>query len=169
MIGSLRHSPTEYAQTRRIESVSLNPELVGRSFPPTSPYQVGREKIREFARAVFATDPASFDLDAAHEAGYADLVAPPTFPVVVQQLTLEQLLADPDAGIAFDRVVHGEQRFISTRPLIAGDIVTATLTVTQVKTLGGNAMITAETAIRDAAGDHVVTAISTLVVRGEDS
>ncbi len=76
---------------------------MGRSFPPTPPYLVGREKVREFAAAVLATDPISFDLSAARAAGHADLVAPPTFAVVVQQLTLDQLLADPEAGIDFSR------------------------------------------------------------------
>ncbi|MDN4614188.1 MaoC family dehydratase N-terminal domain-containing protein [Leifsonia sp. F6_8S_P_1B] len=146
----------------------VNPDLQGRTFPPSAPYLVGREKVREFARAVFATDPASFDVDAAKAAGHADLVAPPTFPVVVQQLTLDQLLADPDAGIDFSRVVHGDQRFSFARPVVAGDELTGTLTVTSVKTLGAHSMVTAETVIADASGETVVTATSTLVVRGDE-
>lgn len=146
----------------------MNPELVGRSFPPTPPYLVGREKVREFAAAVLATDPISFDVAAAQAAGHADLVAPPTFPIVVQQLTLDQLLADPEAGIDFSRVVHGDQRFTFSRPVIAGDELTATLTVTAVKSLGAHSMVTAESVIVDGAGDHVVTSVSTLVVRGDE-
>lgn len=146
----------------------MNPELLGRSFPPTPPYTVGREKIREFASAVFATDPNCFDVDAARAAGHADLVAPPTFAVVVQQQTLDQLLADPEAGIDFSRVVHGDQRFTFSRPIVAGDELTATLTVTAVKSLGAHAMVTAETKITDPAGEHVVTTVSTLVVRGDE-
>ncbi len=149
--------------------MTVNAELQGRVFPPTDPYLVGREKVREFARAVFATNPINFDVDAAKEAGYDDIVAPPTFPVVIQEATLAQLLAEPDAGIDFTRVVHGDQRFSYTRPVVAGDELTATLTVTNVKTLGGNSMVTAESNISDASGAHVVTAVSTLVVRGEDA
>lgn len=149
--------------------MTVNPELQGRVFPATDPYLVGREKVREFARAVFATNPINHDPAAAQAAGYSDIVAPPTFPVVVQEATLAQLLAEPDAGIDFSRVVHGDQRFSYTRPVVAGDELTATLTVTSVKTLGGNAMVTAESSIVDASGAHVVTAISTLVVRGDDS
>jgi acyl dehydratase len=147
----------------------VNAELQGRVFPPTDPYLVGREKVREFARAVFATNPINFDVDAAKAAGYDDIVAPPTVPVVIQEATLAQLLAEPDAGIDFTRVVHGDQRFSYTRPVVAGDELTATLTVTNVKTLGGNSMVTAESNISDASGAHVVTAVSTLVVRGEDA
>lgn len=145
----------------------MNPELVGRVFPSTAPYLVGREKVREFARAVFATNPINLDPAAASAAGYSDIVAPPTFAVVVQEATLAQLLAEPDGGIDFSRVVHGDQRFTSSRPIVAGDELTATLAVTSIKTLGGNAMVTAESTIVDAAGAHVVTAISTLVVRAD--
>ena len=146
----------------------MNPELQGRVLPPTAPYLVGREKVREFARAVFATNPINLDPDAARTAGYDDVVAPPTFAVVVQEQALAQLLGDPESGIDFSRVVHGDQRFTSTRPIVAGDRLTATLTVSSVKTLGAHSIVTAESAITDASGDHVVTAVSTLVVRGDD-
>ena len=148
--------------------MAVNPELQGRVFPPTAPYLVGREKIREFSRAVLSTNPINLDVDAARAAGHADLVAPPTFPVVVQEATLAQLLAEPDAGIDFSRVVHGEQRFTYTRAIVAGDELTATLTVSSVKSLGGHNMVTADSEIVDVNGKHVVTAISTLVVRGDE-
>ncbi len=148
--------------------MAVNPELQGRVFPPTAPYLVGREKIREFSRAVLSTNPINLDVEAARAAGHSDLVAPPTFPVVVQEATLAQLLAEPDAGIDFSRVVHGEQRFTYTRAIVAGDELTATLTVSSVKSLGGHNMVTADSDIVDANGKHVVTAISTLVVRGDE-
>jgi acyl dehydratase len=129
---------------------------------------VGREKIREFSRAVFATNPINHDPEAARAAGYADVVGPPTFAIVVQEATLAQLLAEPDAGIDFARVVHGEQRFSYSRPIVAGDELTATLTVASVKSLGGHSMVTAESTIVDQTGAHVVTATSTLVVRGDE-
>ncbi|GAA2009769.1 MaoC family dehydratase N-terminal domain-containing protein [Microbacterium ulmi] len=142
----------------------VNPELVGHAFPPTDPYLVGREKVREFARAVFASDPQHVDPAAARALGYRDVVAPPTFAMVVQDLTLQQLLAVPDSGIALERTVHAEQRFRYTRPIVAGDELTAQLSVTAVRTLGGNALVTSEAEITDAAGDHVVTSTSVLLV-----
>jgi len=146
----------------------VNPELQGRTFAPTAPYLVGREKVREFARAVLSTSPLNTDPEAARAAGYGDVVAPPTFPIVIGELTLAQLLAEPDAGIDFTRVVHGDQRFSYTRPIVAGDELTATLAVTSIKSLGGHSMVTAESTIVDGTGAHVVTAISTLVVRGDE-
>ncbi|GGF11566.1 FAS1-like dehydratase domain-containing protein [Subtercola lobariae] len=145
----------------------INPELQGRVYPTTPSYLVGREKIREFSRAVFSTNALNFDVAAAQQAGYADVVAPPTFAIVLQELTLAQLLADEDAGIELSHVVHGDQRFTQTRPIVAGDELTATMTIASVKTLGGNAMITSESRIEDASGQHVVTSTSTLVVRGD--
>ena len=145
----------------------MNPELQGRAFAPTAPYLVGREKVREFSRAVLASNPINNDVDAARAAGYADVVAPPTFAIVIQQFTLDQLVAEEDSGIDMTHIVHGEQRFSYTRPIVAGDELTATLAVTSIKSLGGNAMVTAESTIVDADKEHVVTAISTLVVRGD--
>ncbi|GAA4265526.1 MaoC family dehydratase N-terminal domain-containing protein [Frondihabitans peucedani] len=146
----------------------MNPELQGRTFPPVSPYLVGREKVREFARATSSSSRLAIDPEAARAAGYADVVAPPTFAIVVQEATLQQLLAAPDAGIDFSRVVHGDQRFSYTRPIVAGDELTATLTVSGVKSLGGHSMVTAESVMVDSAGEHVVTTVSTLVVRGDE-
>lgn len=151
----------------KLESM-VNPAVQGKTYPPTAPYLVGREKVREFARAVQATSPLHFDVAAAQAAGYPDVVAPPTFAVVVQDATLAQLLADEEAGVDFSRVVHGDQSFTASREIVAGDELTAQLTVTSVKQLGGHSMVTAESVITDQQGEHVVTAVSTLVVRAEE-
>jgi acyl-CoA thioesterase FadM len=86
--------------------------------------------------------------------------------VVIQDKTLQQLLQHPGAGIDFTRVVHGDQRFDYERPIVAGDELVAQLRVSKVQSLGGHSMVTTETAISTLAGELVVTAISTLVVRG---
>ncbi len=142
----------------------VNPELVGRDFPPTTPYLVGREKVREFARAVFADDPQHLDPAAAQALGYTDVVAPPTFAIVVAESTLKQLLGEPDSGIVLKNVLHAEQKFRYSRPIVAGDELTAKLAVTGIRAMGAAAMVTSESEITDAAGDHVVTATSILLV-----
>jgi acyl dehydratase len=146
----------------------VNPELVGRDFPPTEPYLVGREKVREFARAVFATDPSHTDVAAAQALGYADVVAPPTFAMVIQDHTLQQLLAEPDSGVVLERTIHAEQKFRYTRPIVAGDELTGRLAVTGVRAIGKGAMVTSEAEITDASGAHVVTATSILLIGGEE-
>ncbi|MFC8679928.1 MaoC family dehydratase N-terminal domain-containing protein [Microbacterium ureisolvens] len=147
----------------------VNPELVGRDFPPTAPYLVGREKVREFARAAFADDPQHTDPAAARTLGYADVVAPPTFAIVVTDATLQQLLAEPDSGIVLQNVLHAEQKFRYTRPIVAGDELTAKLAVTGIRAMGAAAMVTSESEITDAAGEHVVTATSVLLVGEGDA
>ena len=148
--------------------MSVNPDLVNVVFEPTEPYLVGREKVREFAAAVFATDPVHRDVAVAKERGFSDVVAPTTFPVVVQDRTLQQLLAHPEANIDFSRVVHGDQRFDYVRPIVAGDELVGQLSVTKIQVLGGHSMVTSETVISTVSGEHVVTATSTLVVRGDE-
>jgi acyl dehydratase len=142
----------------------VNPELVGRAFPPTAPYLVGREKVREFARAVFADDPQHLDPAAARALGYADVVAPPTFAIVVTDATLQQLLGEPDSGIVLQNVLHAEQKFRYSRPIVAGDELTARLSVTGIRAMGAAAMVTSESEITDATGAHVVTTTSILLV-----
>jgi len=147
----------------------VNPELVGRDFPPTPPYLVGREKVREFSRAVFAADPQHIDPAAAQALGYADVVAPPTFAIVVTDATLQQLLSQPDSGIVLQNVLHAEQKFRYSRPIVAGDELTAKLSVTGIRAMGAAAMVTSESEITDAAGAHVVTTTSVLLVGEGDA
>jgi acyl dehydratase len=146
----------------------VNPNVQGKKYPETESYLVGREKIREFARAVFSTNPVNLDVFAAQAAGYTDVVAPTTFAVVIQERSLTSVISDPEADIDFSRVVHGDQRFVSVRPIVAGDELTSVLEVASVKSLGAHSMITFNTEIFDLEKNLVCTAISTLVVRGAE-
>ena len=146
----------------------VNPAVEGKTYPATDPYLVGREKIREFAHAVKSTNPNNLDVFASQAAGYDDVIAAPTFAVVIQERSLATVLADKEADIDFSRVVHGDQRFIHARPIVAGDELTSQLTVSSVKTLGAHSMVTFETKIYDIKKELVCTAISTLVVRGDE-
>ncbi|GAA2512721.1 MAG: MaoC family dehydratase N-terminal domain-containing protein [Kocuria sp.] len=148
--------------------MAVSADVVGRTYPSIAPYQVGREKIREFAAAVKATDPAHHDVAAAQAAGYADLVAPPTFAIVVSQKADAALVNDPEAGIDFSRVVHADQRFTHHRPIVAGDELTAAVTVDAVRPLGGGAMVTSRVEVTTVAGEKVATTVSSLLVRGEE-
>lgn len=147
--------------------MTISLDVVGKTFPSPPSYVVGREKVREFASAVGSSNPLFFDVEVAKRAGYSDVVAPTTFAVVLQEQTLRQLIADEEVGLDFSRVVHGDQSFTYSRPIVAGDELCSTLTITAVKTLGVHQMITAESVVVDVEGEHVVTAVSTLVVRGE--
>ena len=146
----------------------VNPNVEGKKYPATDPYLVGREKIREFAHAVKSSNPMNFDVLPAQAAGYQDIIAPPTFAVVIQERSLGAVLSDPEADIDFSRVVHGDQRFVHVRPIVAGDELTSELSVASVKFVANLSMITFNTDIFDAKKELVCTAISTLIVRGEE-
>ncbi|MBP2437141.1 FAS1-like dehydratase domain-containing protein [Microbacterium amylolyticum] len=148
--------------------MAVDPDLANREFPPTPAYLVGREKVREFARAVFATAPQHTDVDAARAQGYNDVVAPPTFAMVIADQTLQQLLHDESTGIVLERALHTDQSFRYSRPIVAGDELTGQLRVTRVRQMGSGAMVASETDITDASGAHVVTASSTLLIGSGD-
>jgi len=148
--------------------MAVNASFTGRTYPATAPYFVGREKIREFAEAVGATDVLHTDAVRARARGYRDVIAPPTFAVLIAQKCDRQLIADPQAGIDFSRVVHGEQRFVHHRPITAGDEIVGVLTVDSVKQAGGHAMVTTRSELSTTEGEPVCTAISTLVIRGDE-
>ena len=149
--------------------MGVNAEYAGRRYQPTAPYAVGREHLRDFARAVGADHPAHHDVEAARALGYPDVVAPPTFAVVIAQRAEAQLIEDPEAGIDFSRVVHADERFTHHRPLYAGDEVTTVLHVDSITERAGLAMVTTRCELTGADGAPIATVVSTLAVRGADA
>jgi acyl dehydratase len=147
--------------------MAVNRDYVGRTFPASPPYEVSRVKIADFATAIGDPNPIYRDRAAAQAAGYADVIAPPTFPIVISMAASGAAVADPGLGLNYAMVVHGEQQFEYTRPIMAGDVVTAQSTITGIRDAGRNVMLTTSTQIRTTAGELVCTALSTLVERGE--
>jgi acyl dehydratase len=144
----------------------LDESFVGRGYPPTEPYEVSREKIREFADSIGDANPAYHDKAAAQALGYADVIAPPTFPIVITMKAARQIIADPDLGLDYSRVVHGEQRFSYSRPVQAGDVLQVTASVEAIRSAAGNDLLTTRGEVTTMDGEHVVTAFSTIVARG---
>jgi acyl dehydratase len=143
-------------------------EYVGRALPASRPYQVGREKVREFALAVGEGASVCTDLDAARAAGHPDLVAPPTFAVTFTIPMMEAFLSDPAVGWDYGRMVHGDQAFTMHRPLYAGDEVLTTLHVDELRARGGNLFLTLRFEITDAAGAPVLTGLSMFVTAASE-
>ena len=129
----------------------VDQSLVGRTFPPTAPFEVTAEGIQDFATAVGA----SSDVTA----------APPTFPIV---LAFDAMNAFLEAeSIDLFRIVHGEQKFAYQRPIAPGDVLTATLTVASLRQIAGNDIIGTTSEITAADGALVCSTSATLVHRGE--
>jgi acyl dehydratase len=144
----------------------VNPDFAGRSFPPSEPYEVSRVKIAEFAQAIGDPSPLYRDREAAQAAGYPDVIAPPTFAIVISMASSGHAVLDEDLRLDYSMVVHGEQRFEHARPLHAGDVVIAQTTITEITPRRTMTMLTTRTDITTTGGEHVCTALSTLVERG---
>ena len=149
--------------------MALNADLVGRTYPASPVYQVGREKVREFARAIGESSPLCSDVDAARAAGYSDVVAPPTFAIVISMEAGRQAAFDPDLGLDYTRVVHGEQTFEYARPIVAGDELVCTASIHAIREAAGNDILTTRADITTISGEHVCTTYSVLVARGAES
>ena len=128
----------------------VDQSLVGREFPPTGPYAVSEDKIRAFVTATGGE--------------YADGPAPATFPIV---LAFDAMFAFLEAeAIDLFRIVHGEQKFAYERPVVAGDVLTATLTVASLRQIAGNDIIGTTSKVVDETGALVCATSATLVHRG---
>ena len=148
--------------------MAVNRDYAGRTFPAAPPYEVSRVKIAEFADAIGDPSPVYRDQQAAVAAGYPDVIAPPTFPIVVSMAASRTAIADPGLGVNYAMVVHGEQRFEYTRPLQAGDVVTAQSTIESIRDVGPLVMLTTRTEIRTTGGEPLCTAFSIIVERGAE-
>jgi acyl dehydratase len=148
--------------------MALDQSFVGRSYPPTSPYEVGREKIREFAEAVGDAHPAYTDPEAAKALGHPDVIAPPTFAFSITYRAAGVVVSDPQLGLDYSRVVHREQRFVYARPVRAGDRLSVTSTIESIKSLAGNDILEIRGEVHDESGEHVVTAWTKLVARAAE-
>ena len=132
--------------------MAISESHAGRRYPPTAAYEVSSAKIAEFAAAL------------GDEAAAADpQVAPPTFAVVVSSAAWQQMFDDPELELALSRIVHGDQTFRYTRPLHAGDVITAELTIEKVRARAGRELISIAVAVVTTDGEPVCTAESTLV------
>lgn len=133
------------------------------------PYRVSREKVREFADALSDPHPAYRDPAAAAKLGHPDVVAPPTFAIVVTFGLLDQLLTDPELGLSLARVVHADQKFVAARSIHAGDELHAELTIARARPMGDADLIMTRTSVTAADGAAVTEVAATILhQRGPD-
>src|SRR5512132_3480461 len=143
----------------------LNQALVGKEYPPVR-YEVGREKLREFAVALGETDPIYHEEEAARAAGHPDLPAVPTFPIVLSFRAGQHVYGDPDLGLDYSRVVHGEQEFEYYRAICAGDRLLAAGKVVGVEAKGRHEVLVVETNVTTETGEPVCKARGLIISRG---
>jgi acyl dehydratase len=143
----------------------LNRTLKGKEYQEVS-FEVNRDEVLAFAEAIGEQDPIYRDPQAAKAAGYAEQVAPPTFVTRMQILTSGQVVLDQELGLDYTRVVHGEQAYEWRRPVVVGDVLSATPRIADIYARNANEFLVIEAEITDASADTVVVARSTLLSRG---
>jgi acyl dehydratase len=137
----------------------------GKRFPPFE-YEIGKEKIREFAQAVGEDNAVYFDRAAARSAGMRDVAAPPMFAVVYSAGAVGPALFDPQVGINFALMVHGGQEFVWGEPVCSGDTITTVAECKDIFEKDGKGFYVFETISTNQDGDEVVRATWTNIVRG---
>ena len=143
----------------------VNAAAVGKEYPPTS-YEVGLEKIREYANAVGQTEQVHQDREAARSAGFRDVVAPPMFAVVYSAAALGPAILDSEVGINLMAMVHGGQEFVWGEPVCAGDVISTRARVVEIYEKDGKGFYVFESVSTNQDGDEVVRATWTNIVRG---
>ncbi|PPK69495.1 MaoC family dehydratase N-terminal domain-containing protein [Actinokineospora auranticolor] len=149
--------------------MALDQSFEGREYPPDTVYEVGREKIREFAEAIGDLRPEYVDPEAARAAGYADVVAPPTFTMIVNLAVINRIVNDPELGLDYSRMVHGDQGFEYHRPIVAGDRLVVRTTIEKIMSRAGNDFINFRADVVTEAGEPRATTRAQLVVRDADA
>ena len=144
----------------------LNKAFEGREFAAAPPYEVTAESIREFADAIGDRNPLYRDEAAAKEAGYEAIIAPPTYLTKLNFIYSAEMMLDPNLGLNYALVVHGEQEYEYRRPVKAGDVLIATPKIAAITAKGRNELLVTEATIRTADGEQVCVARSTIVSRG---
>ena len=146
----------------------LNQQLKGKEYGEVE-FAVDRNRVIQFADAVGELDSIYRDPAAAKAAGFEDQLAPPTFVTVTQIMTSGQVVVDPELGLNYSLVVHGEQEYEWRRPVKVGDKLRAVPRIADIYARGPNEFLLIEAEIKDESGETVVVARSTLLSRGTAS
>ncbi|UQX11536.1 (3R)-hydroxyacyl-ACP dehydratase subunit HadC [Candidatus Mycobacterium methanotrophicum] len=150
--------------------MAINTDIRGMVWEYSDTYVVGREKVREFAKAVKADDPACLDQEAAAELGYDGVVAPPTFTTIFGQLVQADFMRKVDTGYDTMHIVQVDQRFVFHKPILAGDVLHARMEVHSVQERFGADIVVTRNICTNQAGEVVLEAYTTVMGHeGSDS
>jgi acyl dehydratase len=143
--------------------VAINSDIRGMVWDYPDGWVVGREKIREFANAVKADDPASLDEHAAAELGYDALVAPLTFVTILAKLVQADFMRKVDTGYDTMQIVQVDQRFVYHRPIVVGDELHARMEIESVVERFGADIVVTRNTLTDQDGEVVLEAYTTVM------
>jgi acyl dehydratase len=146
-------------------AVPLKTEAIGKSYPPFE-YEVGKEKVGEYARAVGEDNPVYFDRAAAKEAGFRDVPAPPMFAVVYSWGSVAMAAVDPELEMNLAMLVHGGQEFVWGEPVCSGDVISTVTSVKDISEKGGMGFYVFESVSTNQDGQEVARGTWTNIIRG---
>lgn len=140
-------------------------EIIGQVYRLPTTYEVSREKVREFAKAVLDTHPAHATQDAASDLGHERIIASPTFVAILAPFTQKYLFDNVLVDFDLSQVLQADQRFDYARPLAVGDVLSVDVVVEGIREMAGSSMFTIRNDFRGADGDMIVQSWTTLVGR----
>ncbi|MFY2786714.1 (3R)-hydroxyacyl-ACP dehydratase subunit HadA [Rhodococcus sp. KRD162] len=139
--------------------------MVGSHFRVDDFYEVGREKVREYARAVQDSHPAHHDEDAAKGLGYDGLIAPLTFVSLIGIMSQTRMLKEVITGYDPSQILQTDQRLEFHRPIQVGDRIFCDVYLESFRQMSGSDIMTTKNIITDQNGDLVQTTWTTIVAR----
>ena len=143
--------------------MAIAEQIIGTHYRYPDYFEVGREKIREFARAVKDEHPAHYREDAAKECGYDDLIAPLTFLAVAGRRVQSEIFNQFDVPINMERVLHRDQKLVFHRPIVAGDRLWFDSYLDSVIESHGAILTEIRGELTDAEGKPVITSVVTVM------
>lgn len=143
--------------------MALKTDIRGMVWKYPDTFVVGREQVRQYAKAVKASDPASIDEDAAAELGHDTLIAPLTFASIFAVMIQNHFFANVDVGLETMQIVQVDQKFFFHRPIKVGDALSGTMHVESVVERFGADIVTTRNVCAEEDGTVVMESFTTLM------
>jgi acyl dehydratase len=143
--------------------MALKTNIQGMVWKYPDTFVVGREQVRQYAKAIKSLDPASHDEEAAAELGHDSLIAPPTFASIFAVMIQNHFFQHVDVGLETMQIVQVDQKFTFHRPIKVGDALTGTMHVESVVERFGADIVTTRNVCAELDGTVVMEAFTTLM------
>lgn len=143
----------------------IDHKFIGKEYPVTE-YEIGREKMKEYASAINDSNPYYHDKEFGKKSRYGDNIAPPLFASVYNLMGCANMFFDPELALNFAMLVHGEQEFEWLKPIKPGDVITTTGKIVDIAEKGNNDVIRYEARSKNQDCELVTIGRATFVIRG---
>lgn len=147
--------------------MALSPDIVGLTYLYPDHFEVGREKIREYAAAVQNDDGAYTDEDAARALGHDALLAPLTFISIFGLQAQMAFFEHANIPITEEKIVQVEQGLVFLRPIKAGDKLYCHIRLDSLRRQFGADVLTIRSRITNQNGEVVQEDYTTMAGRTE--